>query len=116
MYPFTWLGWVLWQIRPLWYISSVFLRFYPEHIHNFDWYSAPMATHHTEEEVLQWFKEAGYKNITGDNPLKNSTSYYANLYPGIARNPEGKVKRWANKVYPHYALTLRGNGLDDKKY
>jgi len=114
MYPFTWLGWLLWQVKPLWYASSFFLRIYPQHHDNFDWYSAPTAAHLTEEEVLLWFKERGYRNMLGDNPTKVGNSYYANLYPGIARNSDGTVKTWANKVYPPYALTVRGNSFQNE--
>jgi len=31
---------------------------------NFDWLSPPCQSHHTKEEVLSWFKEAGFAEIT----------------------------------------------------
>jgi SAM-dependent methyltransferase/uncharacterized protein YbaR (Trm112 family) len=48
-------------------IINVFIRL-ENHPHCiFDWYSAPVATHHTYEEVYTWFDEFGLKVIKDNN-------------------------------------------------
>lgn len=39
---------------------NYFVRLLPTQTHMFDWYSAPVASHHTYEELAVWFKEAGF--------------------------------------------------------
>lgn len=38
--------------------------------HMYDWYSAPIATHHTYTEVKNWFNEMGFDIIRSNEPYK----------------------------------------------
>lgn len=87
---------------------NTLLRVTPDQLQNFDWYSAPTAFHHTEDEVVVWFKDEGLMDIEGDNPLEHPDSYYAKLYPGYIKNKDGTVKEWATKIFPRWGLTVRG--------
>lgn len=40
----------------------------PTDIHMFDWWSAPIATHHTREEVLGWFERNGLEVLRTNPP------------------------------------------------
>ena len=40
----------------------------PTDIHMFDWWSAPIATHHTREEVLGWFERNRLKVLRTNPP------------------------------------------------
>ena len=40
--------------------------------HMYDWYSAPIATHHSYQEVERWFKEEGFTIIKSEKPLRYS--------------------------------------------
>ena len=42
-------------------IFNLFFRIQPSVIHMFDWYSAPIATHHTYTELAKWFLENNFK-------------------------------------------------------
>jgi SAM-dependent methyltransferase len=42
---------------------------------NFDWYSPRYQYHHTLTEVLQWFREAGFREIVELPPLKTGRLY-----------------------------------------
>jgi len=52
----------------------------PTEIHMFDWWSAPIATHHTEEEVSSWFEKNKLKilrtNIPFDKAHKAGRRYW----------------------------------------
>jgi SAM-dependent methyltransferase len=41
-------------------LANLVLRIQPTMHHMFDWYSAPVATHHTYDEVAGWFRENGF--------------------------------------------------------
>jgi len=76
------------KARLLKYVN-MFIRLEAGHPHFiFDWYSAPIATHHTYPEVYQWFKEFSLEVVKDNN--KDS------------RNP---IKRWIN---PPWSLTVKG--------
>ncbi len=79
-----------------------------DHHFNFDWYSAPVAYHHTETEVAGWFRGLGFRKIRGDDPCRYAGSYFAKIYPGFTKNADGTVKRWAAGLVPRWALTVRG--------
>lgn len=49
-----------------------FIQILPTIHHMFDWYSAPIATHHTYQEVKNWFREAGFKIIKSKEPKGHS--------------------------------------------
>jgi SAM-dependent methyltransferase len=38
-----------------------FVRFVPSEVNMYDWYSAPIATHHTFPELAGWFEECGFE-------------------------------------------------------
>jgi hypothetical protein len=42
---------------------NLFLRVQPTLIHMYDWYSAPVASHHTYEEVNRWFFKNNFEII-----------------------------------------------------
>ena len=45
--------------------ANLFLRLQQTKIHMYDWYSAPVASHHTYDELARWFTENGF--IVMDN-------------------------------------------------
>ena len=44
-------------------LINAFFRLEPYELCVFDWYSAPVATHHTTREVRSWFEEADLTEI-----------------------------------------------------
>lgn len=42
-------------------IANLFFRIQPSVIHMFDWYCAPIATHHTYIELSNWYKKNNFK-------------------------------------------------------
>lgn len=44
-------------------IGHFFFYFGDNFCDNFDWYAPPIQDHHSEEEVVSWFKNAGFKQI-----------------------------------------------------
>jgi len=78
------------------------------HHFNFDWYSAPVAFHHTETEVVKWYRDMDFKKIEGDDPTNNKDSYYAKIYPKFLKNHNGTVKKWVANIVPRWGLTVRG--------
>jgi SAM-dependent methyltransferase len=44
------------------------LRNWPTVHHNLDWWSAPVATHHTVDEVSRWAESAGFSTVSTDPP------------------------------------------------
>jgi len=54
------LGRLLWQMKLL-NVANLFIRVQPTLIHMYDWYSAPIATHHTYDEVKNWYVENGFE-------------------------------------------------------
>ena len=90
------------------------LRAQPVHHHNFDWYSAPVASHHTGDEVEAWFRNLGLGDLENDDPARSPGSYYADLYPGFARTSRGTIKPLFCKLYPRWGLTVKGTApLED---
>lgn len=41
--------------------ANLFIRVQPTLIHMYDWYSAPIATHHTYDEVKKWYVENDFE-------------------------------------------------------
>jgi SAM-dependent methyltransferase len=104
----TFAGKLLFRSRLLFAGANSLLTVHATHHHNFDWYSAPVATHHTEDEVAGWFRDAGMRELVSDDPMRWGDSYFARIYPAWARNEDGTVKGWAHALCPHWALTVRG--------
>jgi len=50
--------------------TNLFLRLQPSIIHMYDWYSAPIATHHTYDEVEEWVGKTGFGIIESKKPDK----------------------------------------------
>jgi hypothetical protein len=72
--------------------AFIFLENHPHC--NFDWYSAPIATHHTYQEVYKWFNEFGLK-VINDNNFNNHSL----------------IKKLMTKIYPRPALSVLGRKL-----
>ena len=108
----TAIGKLLFPVRPLFAGVNALVSVYASHHHNFDWYSAPIATHHTEEEVAYWLYDAGLEAVVDDSPLVHGESYYARIYPRWARHADGTVRKWVHVLCPHWALTVRGKRPD----
>ncbi|MFH1550680.1 MAG: class I SAM-dependent methyltransferase [Planctomycetota bacterium] len=48
-----------------------YIRVLPTVIHMYDWYSAPVATHHTYKEVRRWYEDAGFEIVrTNEQPAR----------------------------------------------
>jgi hypothetical protein len=54
-------GNVLFMNKLVFQMANLFMRIQATVIHMFDWYSAPIATHHTYKEVAQWFRECEFQ-------------------------------------------------------
>jgi SAM-dependent methyltransferase len=67
------------------------MRYEPHPALIYDWYSAPIATHHTYPEVKAWFEEAGLQILKTN---EKNYSFPRNLH-----------KRWIN---PPLAMTVKG--------
>ena len=81
---------VLDRLKLLRYVN-VFMRL-ENHPHCiFDWYSAPIATHHTYKEVYEWFDELGLEVIR-DNSISNRYFF----------------KKLIRKIHPLISLTVSG--------
>lgn len=112
IYILTFIGWLSYKNKLLYAFVNAFLRAHPVHHHNFDWYSAPIATHHTTKEVINWFNETGLSKISDDNPTKSSDSYYNRLYPKILLKKDGTVRNFINIIYPQWSLTVKGKKIN----
>ena len=77
-----------WKLRLLGLINA-FFRLEPYEQCIYDWYQAPMATHHTYQQVEQWFREAGAVDI------RNDSSY----------DTRDCLRKW---IWPRCGLTVRG--------
>ena len=64
-------------------IVNWFIRIDPHPHCIFDWYSAPIATHHTYPEVSQWLENFGLE-IVATNEYKN---------PSFVRKSSSKIRR-----------------------
>jgi len=67
------LGRLLWRMKVL-NVANLFIRVQPTLHHMYDWYSAPIATHHTYDEVHDWFAENGF-DVTKTNRPKLKVSF-----------------------------------------
>ncbi len=104
----TVVGKLFFRSRLLFAGANALVTVHVTHHHNFDWYSAPVASHHTESEVIAWLREAGLHEVVSDDPTHRGDSYFARIYPSWARRPDGTVKAWVHALCPHWALTVRG--------
>jgi hypothetical protein len=77
-----------WKVRLLGLINA-FFRLEPYEQCIYDWYQAPMATHHTYEEVEQWFREVGAVDI------RNDSGY----------DTRDGIRKW---IWPRCGFTVRG--------
>jgi SAM-dependent methyltransferase/uncharacterized protein YbaR (Trm112 family) len=77
-----------WKVRLLGLINA-FCRLEPYEQCIYDWYQAPMATHHTYQEVEKWFREVGAVDI------RNDSSY----------DTRDSVRKW---IWPRCGFTVRG--------
>lgn len=62
MYKISKIGAAIANVIPHWFlhwIINAFVRLEPHPHYIFDWYTAPIATHHTYPEVYAWLDEAG---------------------------------------------------------
>ena len=109
LYALTALGKVAFLNRYSYAAINALVRAQPVHHHNFDWYSAPIASHHNGEEVEGWFREMGLEQLEDDDPLRNPASYYVSLYPKFARTREGSIRPLFCTLYPRWGLTQRGS-------
>ena len=65
-------------------VANLFIRVQPTLIHMYDWYSAPIATHHTYDEVKNWYVENDFEIL-----MTNETDSY-NLIKSWALTVKGK--------------------------
>ena len=49
-----------------------FINLLPTETHMFDWWAAPIATHHTQQEVLSWFAKNQLEIVRANPPLDNA--------------------------------------------
>lgn len=70
----------------VYYFLNIFIRIEPHAHYVFDWYTAPIATHHTYPEVYRWLGEAGLNLVADHN---------ATRYP------------WRKWVLPFFFLTVK---------
>ena len=78
-----------WKIRMLGLINA-FFRLEPYELCVYDWYSAPVATHHTLNEVRNWFQNAGIHE----------------LYDSTKADRRDALCKW---IWPACGFTIRGN-------
>jgi SAM-dependent methyltransferase/uncharacterized protein YbaR (Trm112 family) len=52
-------------------LMNCFVRLETSYHNIFDWYSAPVATHHTYDEVFGWFRERGLHVVAHNNRAKD---------------------------------------------
>jgi SAM-dependent methyltransferase len=84
------------RLRPL--VAVVFqLEAHPHFI--FDWYSAPLATHHTYHEVESWFRELGLMEIRTDekDPMAISPTPWKRPLLRLLKAPRGVTIRGSRK-------------------
>ena len=79
----------IWRLRLLGLINA-FCRLEPYELCVFDWYNAPIATHHTVKEVRGWFGEAGTRQILETQKV----------------DPRSRLRKW---IWPGCGFTMRGN-------
>lgn len=59
-------------------ISNLFIRLQSTEHHMFDWYSAPIATHHTYRELIKWFKKNNFYIV---DDIKKKIALQENVKP-----------------------------------
>jgi|Deesub1362A_J573_1020465.scaffolds.fasta_scaffold02337_4 SAM-dependent methyltransferase/uncharacterized protein YbaR (Trm112 family) len=62
-----------WRVRFYQRLFS-FMNLLPTQIHMFDWWSAPIATHHEFDEVIGWFDKLGFEVVRTNPPLTEDYS------------------------------------------
>ena len=65
-----------WRIR-LYQCLFSYINLLPTEHHMFDWWSAPIATHHTQDEVISWFIKNKLKIIRANPPLGDEAAEQA---------------------------------------
>jgi hypothetical protein len=85
----------------LFQLMNSFIRLEAGHHYIFDWYSAPIATHHTYDEAFGWFRDAGL-DVTGHHRRRKGRLRRALASPAAgvtvkgrrrARSPSGQRAR-----------------------
>ena len=104
----TLVGKILYCNRYLFSFANSLAVLRTQHHFNFDWYSAPIAYHHTEAEVEEWYEAAGLGSIVSDDPTRNADSYSAKIYPSYLKTGAGTVKKAIVAMIPNWSLTVRG--------
>lgn len=77
-----------WKVRLLGLVNA-FFRLEPYELCIYDWYKAPIATHHTYNEVHRWFEDIQAKQIRDD--------------AGFDRRDQ--LRKW---IWPRCGLSIRG--------
>ena len=54
-----------------------FINLLPTEHHMFDWWAAPIATHHTQREVLGWFANNHLEIVRAKPPLDDLAAEFA---------------------------------------
>ncbi|HVK73805.1 MAG TPA: methyltransferase domain-containing protein [Kofleriaceae bacterium] len=77
--------------------ANLLLRLTTDTTGNFDWYAAPIATHHTYAEVFRWFDEMGVNAVSD-----NRTRWLGGIRADSLRSRIGRL------AWRDWALTVRG--------
>jgi hypothetical protein len=77
--------------------ANLLLRLHTDTTGNFDWYAAPIATHHTYPEVFRWFEEMGVTAVS-DNRAR-----WLGGRPAV-----GVRAKLGRLAWRDWALTVRG--------
>ena len=72
-------------------LVNAFFRLEPYHLCVYDWYKAPVAHHHTRDEVQHWFEDVGAGEI-----LHDDTPEF---------DHRGPIRKW---IWPRCGFTVRG--------
>lgn len=78
--------------------ANILMRLHDEEAANFDWYAAPIATHHTYPEVLGWFSELGL-HVVADNQSSSTRQRVE------GHGLKSRIRRF---LWRDWALTVRG--------
>jgi hypothetical protein len=79
-----------WKIRMLGIINA-FFRLEPYELCIYDWYKAPVATHHTYQEVHDWFCALNMTAIQDDQNLDERDSFRKWIWPRCGITMRGQV-------------------------
>jgi SAM-dependent methyltransferase len=78
--------------RPILYqLLNCFVRLEPGHHYIFDWYSAPVATHHSYSEVFRWFAEEGV-DVTASHYRRKNPVLRLLRSPAAGVTVKGRVR------------------------